>query len=177
MTVLAALGAVLALVSGCGSDSPGKPDPSPTGASSSASTIPAQHHLVRFADANGEGGVVLESPADTSKLDGVPEEFKAFIAAELLKQQTASGTAMTDCHPKDQLIVDVIDPAGHAAGRVEFAACTGARLYWAKVDGKWRKVLGGQVYPQCDAFKQYGFPVSVAGDKCSKGTEIVAYSA
>lgn len=105
------------------------------------------------------------------------EDFKSFIVAELLNQQAASGTEMNDCHAKVQLIVDVVDAAGYAAGGVAFAACSGARIYWAKVDGEWKKVLEGQIYPTCDAFKQYRFPVSVAGDKCSKGTEIVPYSA
>lgn len=176
-TALVALSAALLFIVGCGSDSPDNTDSSSTEWSSTASTTSADHNVIRFADANGKGGVVLESAADASKLKGVPDDFKKFIVAELLKQQAAEDPTMTDCHPKDQYIVNVIDTAGHAAGGIEFAACTGAQLYWAKVDGQWRKVLEGQSYPQCDAFKQYRFPVSVAGDKCSKGTEIVPYSA
>lgn len=174
VAILAALSALI-LAGGCGSDTPSGVTPSSTTASTTAATSPVKHDVVRFADEEGEGGVVLESPADASKLEGVPEDFRAFIVAELLTQQTASGTEMTDCHPKDQLVVDVIDTAGHAAGGVVFAACSGARLYWAKVDGQWRKVLEGQSEPECDAFKQYGFPVSVV-EKCSQGTEVVRYA-
>lgn len=175
VTAPAAVGIALVLVGGCGSDSPGKPEHASTDVSPPASTAPAEHHVIRFADTKGEGGVVLENAVDVSKLDDVPDEFKVFVVAELLKQQASSGTAMTECHPKDQLIVNVIDTAGHAAGAVEFAACAGAQVYWAKVDGRWREVLGGQIYPQCDAFKQYGFPVSVV-EKCSQGTSVVTYA-
>jgi hypothetical protein len=175
VTALAALSMVLVLVGGCGSDSPGKLEVPSMDTSTPTSTAPAEHNVIRFADAKGDGGVVLEDEADASKLVGVPDDFKAFIVAALLKQQAEEDPTMTDCHPKDQYIVDVIDTAGHAAGGIEFAACTGAQLYWAKVDGQWREVLGGQTYPQCDAFKQYGFPTSVV-EKCSEGTNVVTYA-
>lgn len=167
----AVLSTSLVFVAGCGSDSPGKPEASPT----SVSTIPAEHSAIRFADEEGEGGVVLEDERDASKLVGVPDDFKVFIVAQLLNQQAEEDPTMTECHPKDQYVIDVVDPAGHAAGGIEFAACTGAKLYWAKVDGQWREVLGGQIYPKCDAFKQYDFPTSVV-EKCSQGADVVTYS-
>ncbi|GAA3525147.1 hypothetical protein GCM10022234_22630 [Aeromicrobium panaciterrae] len=171
---LAALSMVSAFVAGCGSDSPGKPE-TPASASTPASSAQAEHNVIRFADDEDDGGVVLEDEGDAAKLVGVPDDFKAFIVAALLKQQAEEDPTMTDCHPKDQYIVDVIDTAGYAAGGIEFAACTGAQLYWAKVDGQWREVLGGQVYPTCEAFRQYGFPVSVV-DKCTRGDKVATYA-
>lgn len=173
---MAALGTMLALAASCGSDAPKKPESAPTAATTQSSTVPADHSVIQFADKSGEGGVVLERAADASKLDGVPDDFRTFIVAELLKQQASADPSMADCHPKDRYIIRVIDTAGYAAGSVAFAECSGAQIYWAKVDDQWRKVLEGQFYPACNDFKKYKFPTLVAGEKCSEGTEVVTYA-
>lgn len=150
----AVLAATLLFASACSANDDAPKDK----ASSPSATSPAAAKLIDY----GEEGVNLKTPEDVNKLEGAPEDFKQFISG-------AASQVMTDKSATDKcgpyISVSKVDPAGYAVGGV--FDCGGAELMWAKVDGTWRQIFGGQYAPPCADLKKYKVPPAIAGDQCS----------
>jgi len=111
----------------------------------------------------GDDEVIVATPADVAKLTGAPADFKAFIAADLQRQQD-SETGV--CVRTPEIHVARIDTRGWAAGTNFIPKCGGDAALWAKVAGGWRQVWGQQTLPDCAVLEKYRFPASVAGTQC-----------
>jgi hypothetical protein len=146
------LAAALLFTGACGAKDGAPKDTS----SSPSATTPAAAKIIEYPD-----GVALRTPEDVNKLEGAPEDFKQFISG-------AASQVMTDKSATDKcgpyISVDQVDPAGFASGSV--FDCGGANLIWAKVDGVWRQIFGGQYVPPCDLVKKYSVPEAIVGGPC-----------
>lgn len=174
-TLLAATAIVL-LTAGCGgSDDKGSdvptatapPTDAPTASATSAPT-PEPTQGTTTAPAStlidyGEDGVTVAKPADVARLTGAPEDFTAFLVADLRRQQDAKDDVCTE---KPQIQVSRIDTRGWAAGGSFIPQCGGSATLWAKVGGDWREVWGGQTLPECKVLEKFAFPAGVAGGEC-----------
>lgn len=142
--------AILAFTAGCtGSDGP---KDSAGDATTSAMT------LIDYGD-----GVDVVRDADVSKLTGAPEDFKAFIVAELARKAAAKDEACTE---KPLMHVNRVDTRGWAEGGVLVPECGGYATLWAKDSGEWREVWGGQTIVECTVLDRYRFPVELVGNQC-----------
>jgi hypothetical protein len=151
---------LLAWVAGCSQSS--DPRPSPTDDSPTTSA-----EVIRY----GSDGVVLDSASDVRKLTGAPDDFKNFIGG-VTDAVTKRVDPSEECQP--QVEVFVIDPKGYASGGVR--GCDGAEYIWAKKNGIWQEIWGGQAAPDCDKLKSEHVPVSIAGDQCWQGEGMVPYT-
>lgn len=192
--VFAALAGTMLLLTACGgSDEPTgvaqpspeettqapattRPTPTATTAkpSPSASTktpAPPMGKLLDFATAD-EDGAMITVAADTSKLTGVPADFKSFIAGELTKKSSVD----EGCTEPPQIYVSRVDTGGWARGGHFIPQCGGYATLWAKSGGVWKDVWSGQSLVECETLERFSFPARVAGDSCLKGEDAVAYS-
>lgn len=149
------LAAALVFTGACGA----KDDAPKDTPSSPSATTPSDAKIIEYPD-----GVELRTPEDVNKLEGAPEDFKQFISG-------AASQVMTDKSATDKcgpfISVSQVDPAGFASGSV--FDCGGANLIWAKVDGIWRQIFGGQVAPPCEEMKKYSVPEAIVGGPCDDG--------
>jgi hypothetical protein len=158
----AAMAAALLLSDACGADEDGnggtKPSSSPT------------TKLIDYEKGNSNGGVELKKAADVSKLEGAPDDFKRFIAG--VTDQATQGVTDNEC----PIIVGVskIDTSGYASGSIR--ECGGAAFIWAKRDGVWQQIWGGQTTPGCNDMRKYSVPKAIAGEKCWDGKDEVDYT-
>jgi hypothetical protein len=150
--------AILLLAAGCdGSDEPtgstdGTTTPSPTQTTGSSTLIDY-----------GEDGVVVAVPEDGKRLVGAPKDFKAFIVAELARQQAAKDDVCTE---DPELRVERIDVRGWAAGGVTIRQCGGTGALWVRAKGAWKTVWSDQTLPECSVLEKYDFPASIGGTEC-----------
>jgi hypothetical protein len=158
--VVALMAAAVLLLSSCGSNEPDE-DASPS------PSEPAQE-LIEY-DQDEAVGVNLTQPSEVSKLVGAPADFKQFIAGII---EASASEATDDC--KVQVGVAKIDTSGYAAGSIR--SCGGAVYIWAKRDGVWQEIWGGQELPQCADMKKHSVPKAIAGDRCYEGNDEVEYS-
>ena len=154
----ALLAAALLFASACGAKDEAPKDTSP----SPSATTPATAKIIEYPD-----GVALKTPEDVNKLEGAPEDFKQFISGAASQVMTAD-SATDKCGP--YISVSQVDPAGFASGSI--FDCGGAELIWAKVDGVWRQIFGGQSVPPCDLTEKYSVPEAIVGGKCEDGTGV-----
>ena len=154
--------AILMFASACGSDQESS-SPKPT--ETATTTAP------KLIDYEKDGGVILHKASDISKLDGAPDDFKQFIAG-VIDTSVNSGEQDTQC--PTTISVDKFDPSGYAAGSI--GDCGGAELLWAKRDGAWQQIWGGQTIRECADMKKYSVPVAIAGDQCWDGKKAVTYT-
>ena len=148
------LATLLLVIGGCGGDA------EPSSGASASSASPSAGDVIRY----GKDGVTIKGASDVSKLEGAPEDFKAFIAGLIEDVEIDK-----DCPDKPAYSVDALDPAGYAAGG--FGYCGGNYIIWAKVAGQWREVLGGQDHPMCHDLNRWGIPREILigdsiGDTC-----------
>jgi hypothetical protein len=170
--------ALLLLTAGCGggSDDPdgtaGDPTTAPTPTATSTATpttaptpapAPTKSTSASTLIDYGDDEVIVATPAEVTKLTGAPADFKAFIAADLQRQQD-SETGV--CVRTPEIHVARIDTRGWAAGTNFIPKCGGDTALWAKVAGGWRQVWGQQTLPDCAVLEKYRFPASVAGTQC-----------
>jgi hypothetical protein len=150
----ALVAAALLLCSACGAAK----DDDKGAAAPSSSPSSAAAELIRY-DQEEPSGVSIAKAAEVSKLEGAPNDFKQFIAGLIDGLKTPPDE---DC----QLTVGVakIDTSGFAFGSQH--SCGGAVYIWAKQDGVWQEIWGGQELPDCDAMEKYSVPTSIVGDKC-----------
>lgn len=148
------LAAALMICGACGSADDSKDAAEPT--SEASSTAPAE--LIEY-DQQEAAGLSIAKPADVSKLDGAPDDFKQFIAGMIDGLKTPPDE---DC----QFTVGVakVDPSGFAAGSQH--SCGGAAFIWAKRDGLWQEIWSGQEAPDCDTMEKYSVPATIVGDTC-----------
>lgn len=143
--------------------------PNPTKTTAKPTAAAPSGKLISYA--NGEDdGVLIATAADVSKLKGAPADFTKFIAAEL-----ASAAPEDGCTEKPQISVDAIDTGGWARGGHFTPQCGGYASLWAKANGTWQDVWGGQSIVECSLLTQYKFPARIAGDTCLKGDDAVPY--
>ena len=143
--------AFLLLTAGCGgSDEPDRPAGDPTKSTTSKTLI-------------DYGDVTVANAADVENLAGAPDDFKAFIVAELQRQQDSKDEGCTE---QAEIHVAKVDTRGWAAGGSFIPQCGGNPALWAKVGGGWREVWGGQMLPDCAVLEKFRFPASVAGAEC-----------
>jgi hypothetical protein len=152
----ALLAAAVLLCSACGA---AKDDAGET-ATSSPSSEPASELIVYTDKPDESAGVTVESVADIPKLEGAPDDFKQFVAGLV----DASTTMLVDKECPFSVSVAKIDPNGFALGSM--FACGGAAYIWAKRDGVWQEIWGGQEAPDCADMKKYSVPKSIVGDTC-----------
>lgn len=157
--------AALLLSGACGSDDKADGGTKP----SSSPTTPATKLIDYEKDNNG--GVEIQKAADVSKLVGAPDDFKQFIAG-VIDQAVQSGGHDKTCPVT--VGVSKLDTSGFATGGI--TDCGGAAFIWAKRDGVWQQIWGGQTTPGCDDMKKYSVPKAIAGDKCWDGKNEVAYN-
>ncbi|MEO6472660.1 MAG: hypothetical protein ABIR57_11845 [Aeromicrobium sp.] len=142
-------------LAGCG-DNAKKTAPTPTVQTTKPTPTAAQPTFVDYAP----DGVAITKPSEVDKLVGAPQDFIDFIAAEMQTKYKSEDAPCTY-----SIGVMNIDPSGFASG--SFSACSGANLYWAKVEGKWKEAFGTQMEgPPCTDLKKYRFPIRVAGKTC-----------
>lgn len=165
--------AILLLTAGCsGSDDPKggeeKTTAAPTSTTSTATTTPVPAPTKSTSASTlidyGDDEVIVANPADVARLTGAPEDFKAFIAADLLRQHNSENGA---CVQAPEIHVARIDTRGWAAGGNFIPKCGGEGALWAKTAGGWRLVWSGQTLPECAVLEQHRFPATVAGTECS----------
>ena len=150
--------AMLVLTAGCGrSDDPndgGDPTttPAPT-KSTSAST------LIDY----GDDEVTIATAGDVDQLTGAPADFKAFIVADLQRQQDTEDKV---CVETPEIHVARIDTRGWAAGTNFIPGCGGDATLWAKIADGWRQVWSGQTLPDCAVLEKFRFPASIGGTEC-----------
>ena len=163
----AALLAVALLLTGaCGAQ-----DDAGGTATSSPSSAP-EDEVIEYTDTPDESvGVTIEKVADVATLEGAPDDFKQFVAG-LIESQRGMGSLEKDC--PFSVSVDVIDTSGFARGGM--FTCGGAAFIWAKRDGTWQQIWGGQDYPECTELKKYSVPKSMNFDKCLEGSKAVDYT-
>lgn len=179
MHLLAVTTVPLLLLGACGgSDAPPRAEPStsssspgiavgeptPTRASATPTPTGPAGTLIDY----GEDGVTLATAADVSQLKGAPEDFRAFIARELAKEQATSDEACTE---KPQINVSTIDTGGWASGGTFIPQCGGGRALWVRTGRTWTEAWGGQELVDCATLRRYDFPVAVAGTSCLDGDE------
>jgi hypothetical protein len=70
--------------------------------------------------------------------------------------------------------VSQLDTSGYASGGI--TECGGAAFMWAKRDGVWQQIWGGQDIPACEDMKKYSVPKAIAGDRCWDGKDAVEYT-
>ena len=151
----ALLAAALLLASACGTNDDASNDATP----SPATETTAAAQLIDY----GDEGVALKTPEDVAKLHGAPDDFKQFISGAASQVMTPK-SATDKCGP--YLSVSLVDPAGFASG--SYFDCGGANLIWAKVDGTWREIFGGQYVPPCELTEKYSVPKAIVGGDCDK---------
>ena len=149
----ALLAAALLLASACGSND----DTSKDAAPSPATETTAATQLIDY----GDEGVPIKTLDDVAKLHDAPDDFKQFIAG-VASQVLTPKSATDKCGP--YIIVTKFDPAGFAQGGS--FDCGGGVLIWAKADGIWREVFGGQYVPPCELTEKYSVPEEIIGGKC-----------
>lgn len=169
--------AILLLTAGCGgSDEPEdagddpttSPAPTATTTPATAPTLTATPTPTQATPAStlidyGDDGITVARGADTAKLEGAPQDFKAFIAADLQRQQDTKDDV---CAKKPEIHVERVDTRGWAAGGTFIPQCGGNANLWAKVAGGWREVWGGQTLPDCAVLEKFRFPATVGGTQC-----------
>jgi len=170
--------AILLLTAGCGgSDEPqGADDPTTSSAPTTEPTTtatptpaptttptPTQPTKASTLIDYGDDEITVARAGDVAKLTGAPEDFKAFIAADLQRQQATKDKVCTE---KAEIHVGKVDTRGWAAGGIFIPQCGGNAALWAKVAGGWREVWGGQTLPDCAVLEKYDFPAGVAGGEC-----------
>lgn len=136
------------------------PMASPTAAPTASPSSPSSQKIIDY----GEDGISLQKPSDVDKLVGAPEDFKTFIAG-VVEKETAGSDPSDQCAPS--VGVGLIDPAGFASGGI--SDCGGAAIIWAKKDGTWKQLWGGQMQPDCDEMKAASVPKVIeeaAGEGC-----------
>ena len=167
---------LLLLTAGCGgSDDPKAQDPTttpaPTATTTTAATTPTPSPTTTTTTAApastvidyGDDGITVARAADAAKLTGAPQDFKAFVVADLQRQQDTKDEVCTE---RPEIHVAKVDTKGWAAGGVFIPQCGGNAALWAKIAGGWREVWGGQTLPDCAVLEKYRFPASVAGAEC-----------
>ncbi|MBC7630419.1 hypothetical protein [Aeromicrobium sp.] len=160
----------LTLTAGCGSD-----DATPAPGPRPAPTEPGPSIDATLLDYTNDGdGLTLRTASDVVGLVGAPRDFTMFITAELARQQATKDDA---CPEKPEIQVDRVDVGGWAAGGVLVPQCGGNAVLWARVDGTWQEVFGGQTLPDCTTLKKYQFPTGVVQGTCADGEKQVPYRA
>ena len=158
--------AALLLTGACGSAK----DDDKGGTTMSPSASPAAAELIEY-DQDEAVGVTVAKAADVAKLEGAPDDFKQFVAGIIAALKTPPDD---DC--PFRVGVAKIDTSGFAAGSM--LSCGGAAYIWAKRDGVWQEIWGGQELPDCADMKKYSVPKPIAGDECyDDNKKLVDYTA
>ena len=162
----AVLAAALLLTSACGAKDDGG------GTASSPKPTEPKSEVIEYTDNPDEGvGVDIKKVADVNLLEGAPDDFKQFIAG-IIAYQEGMGVQDKDC--PFSVSVDVIDTTGFARGSM--FACGGAAFIWAKRDGTWQQIWGGQDAPACEELTKFSVPKSMGFKECWDGKRIVDYT-
>ena len=102
----------------------------------------------------------VRSAADTKKLTGAPEAFKAFIG-----RTAEQVVARSHCH--DGFVgvtVEAVRTDGYAIGGVN--DCGGYLALWAVEDGGWTEVAGTQEMWDCAVLSKHKAPSELVGESC-----------
>jgi len=145
--------AFLLLAAGCGGSD------GSNGRAYEPSKSPTASTLIDY----GDDGITVANAADADKLTGAPDDFEAFIVADLQRQQDSKDEG---CAETPEIHVAKIDTRGWAAGGSFIPQCGGNAALWAKVAGGWREVWGGQTLPDCAVLEKFRFPATIAGTEC-----------
>jgi hypothetical protein len=133
----------------------GGPSPtSPTTPSGPTTTAPAPE-VTTYPGA----GVEVTTAADTAKLTGTTDAFKAFIAAQAQRAAAAGASCPGAAHG---ITVQKYSSAGYAIGG--FNACGGYAALWTQYQGTWGEGQATQDTWDCDALAFLQVPRSFAGD-------------
>lgn len=151
------------VLSGCGYVHFGKADPSPV---PSAAAHPSAHSKALY-KMNDEGMYVfpeaasMYSVADVdTKLAGLPEDFLRFMRTYVAEVTKGSPGEGQPCAP--HVDVSLFDPEGYASGGV--ADCDGGDEIYARTNGRWTVIWGGQTAPDCATMHKYKVPKLIVAD-------------
>jgi hypothetical protein len=143
-----------------GAPSASKPTRKPTKAPTpTPSNTPAKPGTFIDYEAVDEDGVRIASAADTDKLTGAPNDFKAFVGT-LIEKQAAKG--VEGCSEAPLIYVTQIDTNGWARGSYSTPGCGGAGALWAKSGTSWTEAWSGQSLVDCATLHRYAFPSRLA---------------
>lgn len=143
------------------------PTPSPNATTPSAvPTSAAPGGKVIDYETDDSNGVTIRAASDTARLTGASADFKTFIAAELSAAQSDGDEGCTE---KPQIYVSRLHTGGWAAGGHFIPQCGGYATLWARRNGAWKEVWGGQQLTDCATLRRYAFPVAVVGSTCLDG--------
>ena len=157
--------AALLLSGACGANDDGD------GAATSTPSAQPKSEVIEYTDNPDAGvGVEIKKVADVNQLKGAPEDFKQFIAGIIASQE---GMGFPDKECPFSVGVDVIDPSGFARGSM--FSCGGAAFIWAKRDGLWQQIWGGQDHPECEELTKFSVPKSMGFDQCWDGKDVIDY--
>jgi hypothetical protein len=142
-----------------------------SGTASAPSASEPEAELIEYTDNPSESvGVTVSKAGDVTQLEGAPDDFKQFIAGAV----TGATAMFEDKDCPFSVGVDRIDTSGFALGSM--ASCGGAAFIWAKRDGVWQQIWGGQDIPACEDLSKYSVPKSFWNDSCWDGEKDVEYT-
>lgn len=140
--------------------------PSPTTTTRTPSTTGAPSSTFIDYEVVSDDGVLIASPADTSKLTGAPKDFTTFMGALITRQATAGNEG---CSEPPQIYVTQVDTGGWARGGYFTPGCGGSAALWARSGGAWTQAWSGQSLVDCATLDRYAFPSRLAGNSCDTG--------
>lgn len=123
-------------------------------------------------DGSVEDAVEIRTPADLAELDGAPDDFKAFLAEQLVvlaakaaKSLAARGYSIKSCEVRSEVLVWGI--AGDVAtGRERACELDSNDVIWAKEDGSWRVVARMQGGWDCATLDRHRVPADITAAVC-----------
>ena len=121
-------------------------------------TDPATAKLLDFTTGSNNG-IEIKSSSDVSKLAGVSDDFKNFIAGKI--ETLSAAEDVDDPCPSYMVIVKAFDPAGFAIGSELSPGCGGAAYMWARRAGVWEEIWGGQEMPSCSDMAKARVPKEI----------------
>lgn len=182
--------ALVALVTGCSSDdtAPGDANPpavtpttdspstsptptptsTPTPTESGSATSPtptttptATPKLLDFSSLNNNSGAFVTGPKDIGQIAKAPADFQAFVLKLAAKANKFGKQCPDAAHGVG---IDMVRTDGFAVGGIN--DCGGYRALWAKVDGRWKEIIGTQDEWDCGPLRKYQVPSVLVGGRC-----------
>ncbi len=138
------------------------PPASPTATASPPAAPSPPANLIDYAQITGlSAGVLIREPDTVDALSGAPDDFRAYLAAQI-----ATLVGPSDCPVS--IGVQRVRTDGFAVGTVTVGTirgCETAGVVWAKGPHGWFEVSSGPE-PDCAALEQYQVPAAISGSAC-----------
>jgi len=140
----------------------------------------SQPKLYRYSDEQGD--VTSATVHDTGKLPKAPASFRSFIDRRLTALWRSDLGSDPACDSSAVVGVNAVRTDGYgmaAIGTDRQRGCdrsvAGHVELYAKRNGGWRTIYGGEDIPPCAKLVKVGFPSAVGVRKCLDGDQVVGY--